>query len=155
MREKRGVIRLGDFRKTIGTRRRGRPGLILIQSAETCGPGDKKGVRYLLRGTRPSGASHKRYRTLIYPLIYCSLLDAQGLGVFTIDPLERSIEGRQIFKATLKSDGGDLAVGLRKQGFRMTYSQHVDIVKPSRAGSCLEAIRESPTRHAGCNRGVA
>src|SRR6056297_1448400 len=36
--------------------------------------GDKKGVRYLLRGTRPSGASHKRYPTLIYrPLLNGSL----------------------------------------------------------------------------------
>src|SRR6056297_3583376 len=36
--------------------------------------GDKKGVRYLMRGSRPSGASHKGYPTLIYrPLLNGSL----------------------------------------------------------------------------------
>jgi hypothetical protein len=62
----------------------------------------EKSVRYLLRGTRPSGALHKRYRTLISRSLLITLI---GVGLLMFWPSVSKAEKQTVGLDLVRADG--------------------------------------------------
>src|SRR6056297_355640 len=88
----------------------------------------QKSVGYLLRGTRPSGASHKRYPTLIYRSLLHSAPPTQ-CSSYTVICLSMASDAMQVwFVSTQRAWGGGevylrhLAAGLREQNIDVRFA---------------------------------